>query len=212
MFKILANGKVIAYCDKLRHIKKNHASGAYIAASEAESEGVAINGKVYNLPGKESIAGAETVTISECDICGDILSMQNAASESKLINSIVFCTLTESGSIDDVTAAEHTKLFGEWNYPVTYRVDSVRKYKEKLYRCRQAHTSQADWTPDKSPALWREIGNPEEEWPEWIQPIGAGDEYASGAKVTHKNKKWISDINNNVWEPGVYGWTKKNEA
>ena len=211
MFKIFANGKLIAYCDKLRYIKKNPASGAYIAAPEIESEGVAINGTIYNLPGKESIAGAETVIISEGDISEDILQMQNAATESELINSIVFCTLTETGTIDDITATEHSQIFLEWNYPVEYKVNNVRRYNKKLYRCKQAHTSQADWQPDITPALWRQIGNPDDEWPDWIQPIGAGDEYPNGAKVTHNNKRWISNTDKNVWEPGVYGWTEHIE-
>lgn len=47
-----------------------------------------------------------------------------------------------------------------------------------------------------------------EEYPAWVQPTGAHDAYAQGAKVSHNGKKWTSDIANNVWEPGVYGWTE----
>lgn len=42
----------------------------------------------------------------------------------------------------------------------------------------------------------------------WVQPTGAHDAYAQGAKVSHNGKKWTSDIAANVWEPGVYGWTE----
>ena len=49
---------------------------------------------------------------------------------------------------------------------------------------------------------------PEDEYPEWVQPTGAHDAYAQGAKVSHNGKKWTSDIAANVWEPGVYGWTE----
>ena len=49
---------------------------------------------------------------------------------------------------------------------------------------------------------------PSEEYPEWVQPTGAHDAYAQGAKVTHNGKKWTSNVENNVWEPGVYGWTE----
>nr|DAY85622.1 MAG TPA: hypothetical protein [Caudoviricetes sp.] len=49
---------------------------------------------------------------------------------------------------------------------------------------------------------------PEEEYPEWVQPTGAHDAYAQGAKVSHNGKKWTSNVENNVWEPGVYGWTE----
>ena len=49
---------------------------------------------------------------------------------------------------------------------------------------------------------------PSDEYPEWKQPVGAHDAYAQGAKVSHNGKKWTSDVENNVWEPGVYGWTE----
>lgn len=49
---------------------------------------------------------------------------------------------------------------------------------------------------------------PSEEYPEWVQPTGAHDAYGLGSKVTHNGKKWTSNVENNVWEPGVYGWTE----
>lgn len=52
---------------------------------------------------------------------------------------------------------------------------------------------------------------PSEEYPEWVQPTGAHDAYAQGAKVSHNGKKWTSDVENNTWEPGVYGWTEVKE-
>lgn len=75
-----------------------------------------------------------------------------------------------------------------------------------LYKCVQAHTSQADWTPDAAVSLWSKTSDPAEEWPEWSQPVGAHDAYALGAKVSHNGKHWTSTTANNVWEPGVYGW------
>lgn len=52
---------------------------------------------------------------------------------------------------------------------------------------------------------------PSEEYPEWVRPTGAHDAYAQGAKVSHNGKKWTSNVENNVWEPGVYGWTEVKE-
>ncbi len=81
----------------------------------------------------------------------------------------------------------------------------------KLYRVLQAHRSQADWTPDVAVSLFVQINDPGEEWPEWIQPVGAQDAYAKGAKVSHNASHWVSDVDTNVWEPGVYGWAQFNE-
>lgn len=91
---------------------------------------------------------------------------------------------------------------------LTYAVGNIRQYNGELFRCVQAHTSQADWTPDATASLWKKIGDPTEEWPAWSQPIGAHDAYNSGDKVSHNGKHWTSNIDANVWEPGVYGWTE----
>lgn len=60
--------------------------------------------------------------------------------------------------------------------------------------------------PEATPALWKEAGNPADEWSQWSQPIGAVDAYMKGDKVSYNDKHWVSNADNNVWAPGVYGW------
>ena len=100
-------------------------------------------------------------------------------------------------------------MFPEWipsgyDYYVSERVS----YKGTYYRCIQNHKSQPDWTPDAAVSLWVEMSDPGEEFPEWKQPTGAHDAYAKGDKVSHNSMHWTSDIDANVYEPGVYGWTE----
>ncbi|MFR0871824.1 MAG: carbohydrate-binding protein [Oscillospiraceae bacterium] len=108
------------------------------------------------------------------------------------------------------TANEHVDLFAAWAYPITYKTGNIRKYGSQLYRCLQDHTSQADWTPDvasaygKLPPTLPKSGRRS-------QPQGAHDAYAKGAKVSHSDTHWTSNVDNNVWEPGVYGWTEVAE-
>lgn len=131
----------------------------------------------------------------------ELVSAQSAAA-------ITFVTLCETGTIDTVTASEHTELFSPWAYPVDYKTGNIRAHGGKLYRCLQNHTSQETWTPDAAPSLWVGISDPAEEWPAWSQPVGSTDAYAKGAKVSHNDKHWTSNVDANVWEPGVYGWTE----
>lgn len=120
--------------------------------------------------------------------------------------SIAFVALAENGIIDEVTVAEHTALFSPWAANITYTVGALCQCSENLYRCVQGHTSQDDWTPDVTPSLWTKVGDPTVEYPEWSQPIGAHDAYMNGDKVTYNGQHWISTADNNVWQPGVYGW------
>ena len=113
---------------------------------------------------------------------------------------------------DDVVLEQPYALYDEWSGDgVAYEAGDVRQRGGLLYRCVQAHTSQATWTLEDAPSLWTRIADPAQEWPEWIQPTGAHNAYAQGAKVSHGGKRWVSDVDNNVWEPGVYGWTEHIE-
>ena len=106
-------------------------------------------------------------------------------------------------SLTDEDALQAVELYPAWQAGTAYTVDERIRYNSTLYRCVQAHTSQADWTPDATPALWTVVSL--DEWPEWVQPTGAQDAYAKGDKVSHNGKHWISEVDGNVWEPGVYG-------
>lgn len=106
-------------------------------------------------------------------------------------------------SLTDEDALQAVELYPAWQAGTAYTVDERIRYNSTLYRCVQAHTSQADWTPDATPALWTVVSL--DEWPEWVQPTGAQDAYAKGAKVSHNDKHWTSEVDGNVWEPGIYG-------
>lgn len=101
-------------------------------------------------------------------------------------------------------AQANVDWYKQWVVGENLTVGVRRAYEGLLYEVIQAHTTQAEWTPPSVPALFKRVWT--EEYPEWVQPTGAHDAYAKGAKVTHNGKKWISIADANVWEPGVYGW------
>ena len=109
-----------------------------------------------------------------------------------------------SVSLDDESALQGIELFPLWKTGVAYEVGDRIRYEDVLYKCVQAHTSQADWTPSISKALWVEVSI--DEFPEWKQPTGVHDSYMNGDKVSHLEKHWVSTMDYNVYEPSVYGW------
>ena len=128
------------------------------------------------------------------------------------MSAIMFVGMAEAGTISEENIMKFPEVFEEWQPGVHYKQGQIRKYGEDelLYMCDIEHNSQDNWTPD-TVNMWHRIGNPEEEYPEWIQPGGAQGAYAAGDKVSHNDKKWISNVDNNVWEPGVYGWSEITE-
>lgn len=111
-----------------------------------------------------------------------------------------------SASLDDTDALSAVELFPHWDDSHEYAVGDRVSYESTLYKCLQAHTSQPTWTPSDSPSLWVRVDDPSVEFPDWVQPTGSTDAYAKGDKVSHNGKHWISTVDANIWEPGVYGW------
>jgi hypothetical protein len=127
----------------------------------------------------------------------------------KMINKSKMYTDSDISGVRQTMSEFEKTVFPDWipnghEYLVSERVS----YNGGLYRCIQGHKSQADWTPDTAVSLWVSISDPTEEYPEWIQPAGAHDAYEKGDKVSHLDKHWISDIDANVYEPSIYGWSE----
>ena len=87
------------------------------------------------------------------------------------------------------------------------------QYNGKLYKVLTGHISQPTWTPDEAASLFAEVlaGQDGTDIGEWVQPDSTNP-YMKGDKVTHNGKTWISDVDNNVWAPGVYGWSEMTEG
>ena len=111
-----------------------------------------------------------------------------------------------ASTVDDETALDHIEAFPKWKVDVDYIKDERVRYEDVLYKVLQNHRSQSDWTPDVAVSLFVKVSI--EEWPEWVQPTGAQDAYNKDDKVSHNGKHWVSSIDANVWEPGVYGWNE----
>lgn len=114
--------------------------------------------------------------------------------------------LQVSGGLADEEAAGVPELFPVWRAGQAYKVGERVQSGGVLYRCLTAHTSQTDWTPEAAVSLWAQVLIPDQgEVPAWVQPESTNP-YSMGDRVTHGGKTWESTVDNNVWEPGIYGW------
>ena len=111
-------------------------------------------------------------------------------------------------------ALEVATVYPAWAEGTAYAVDDIISYgtnnvgDPQLYRVVQAHTSQADWTPDSTPALYDAFGLDDSGYPIWSQPTGAHDAYNTGDIVDYNGTLYKSLIDGNVWAPDSYpqGW------
>jgi len=117
-------------------------------------------------------------------------------------------------SLGDEQALEVAAVFPPYmvgkNYEAgemfTYGANSVGD--PQLYRVVQAHTSQADWTPDATASLYTPMGLNENGYPIWSRPTGAHDAYNTGDIVDYNGTLYKSLLNGNTYSPEEYpqGW------
>lgn len=119
---------------------------------------------------------------------------------------------------DEETIMEIPAVFDEWTVGVQLKKDQLVTYginsvgDPQLYRVIQPHVTAEDWTPPKTPALFRKIGLDPSGYPIWSQPAGAEDAYNKGDIVSYENQLYISIVDANVWRPDVYGWEQYEEG
>lgn len=106
-------------------------------------------------------------------------------------------------ALDDETALSAIGLFPVWAEGVAYKIDERISYHDVLYRVVQNHTSQADWKPDITPALYVEVTVSESGYDIWVQPTGAHDAYNAGDIVEYEGVLYRSLIDGNTTVPGA---------
>lgn len=122
--------------------------------------------------------------------------------------------------VSDEFALQTLDMFPKWedNIGLTVTNDDLSKgfdryqHNGELYKVVQATTFQTQYEPGTEGTSSIFVKVSLEEWPEWVQPAGTHDAYNTGDKVTHNGKKWVSNSDANVWEPGVYGWSEVTDA
>ena len=125
------------------------------------------------------------------------------------LRALIEKAMAATQSLTEAEAITATCLHPKWSGDsVQYTAGQRVQDDGILYTVLQAHTSQPDWKPAAAPSLFAKVLIPDPSVvPEWEQPDSTNP-YMKGDKVKHNGKTWVSLIDNNVWEPGVYGWTE----
>lgn len=114
-------------------------------------------------------------------------------------------------TLGDEDALAIQTVYPEWSASDIYAAGDKAQHNGILYKCLQAHTAQEAWNPADAVSLWAKVLIPDPGViPAWEQPESTNP-YMKGDIVQHNGITWISDVDNNVWEPGVYGWSEVTE-
>lgn len=112
---------------------------------------------------------------------------------------------TIADMLTDEQAITIVQIYPSWK-PESHYIPGKRvQYMGGLYKCLQEHDSSEAWNPIDAPSIWAALLTSETDILDWVQPDSTNP-YMTGDKVHHNGTTWISVVDNNVWEPGVYGW------
>ena len=115
--------------------------------------------------------------------------------------------LIKSDSLTEDEIKEIKSIYPLWKPDIDVAAGELYLHNDSLHEVIQSHKTQADWTPDVVPALFKST-LPEGEIGEWKQPAGGHDAYNKGDQVLFNGKTYESVIDANVWSPSAYpqGW------
>jgi hypothetical protein len=183
MYAVSKEGIFVGYADSVVNIRL-HENGSYVPCADYEADGFCakmavpmkdesgneyhgLSDTVFCLAGHE-LSGTEPV--GSYEEMGAAVPLTDAESAKATVTALAGEPVTYARAVElrpiieqaavglsDGEAASVPELITAWAYPVDYAEGNRRSYGGKVYKCRQAHTSQADWTPDKTPALWAVI-------------------------------------------------------
>lgn len=153
---------------------------------------------LYTLP----IEGNEDLVRAR-DLAFDVANKHRSAEEIRLDTLVSLVADQEPDIL--------TELLDPWAVGTYYRIGQYFTYQGVLYRTLQAHTSQTDWLPDRTPSLYTIANNTSVdpvEISDWIRPTGAHDAYNKGDRVRFSDKNYESLLDGNVYSPTEYpqGW------
>ena len=113
---------------------------------------------------------------------------------------------TITDTLTDEEAKGLSLLFEEWRPSEVYKIGDRIRYNGVLYKCLEDNNATMETPPSVMPSVWTKIfaETVSEEIPAWEQPE-EGNGYADGDRVIHNDIIYISQVDNNIWEPGTAG-------
>ena len=109
------------------------------------------DGKTYR-----DMTAEEIVAVQEAQAEYELNERTRPLTESE-VSRMLIAQQINTLTVDDNTALRMTEFYPEWAADTEYTAEYKVQRNGKLWRCRQAHTSQTGWEPENAASLWTEI-------------------------------------------------------
>lgn len=117
MIKIIKDGTSLGMTEAPTYVRQAE-NGCFVLCQEAEATGIAHNGTVYHLLGREALEGAESVILEAADAGAEIQAAgESAANNAKLsgqLSAAAKLYVQAATDVPDETALEMPDLFKTW--------------------------------------------------------------------------------------------------
>lgn len=111
------------------------------------------------------------------------------STSAQAVAEIMFVKMAQEQQLDETTISEYPDLFVKWDENWRGKAGDIVQDEGQLYRSiHDVKDAGQNRKPSETPSNWTRIGNPLEEFPEWVRPIGAHDAYSKDAKTSHSGK------------------------
>ena len=109
-----------------------------------------VNGKLIEMTEAEIAEEKQKIQLAKAEEKSRLLTAEE-------VTAMLIKQQVNTLEVDDNTALRMVAYYPEWEADTDYPAGYKAQRNGKLWRCRQAHTSQEGWEPENVPALWEEI-------------------------------------------------------
>ena len=112
--------------------------------------------RIYENGSYRDMTAEEIAAVQEAQAEYELNERSRPLTESE-VSRMLIAQQINTLTVDDNTALRMAALYPEWAENAEYTAEYKVQRNGKLWRCRQAHTSQAGWEPENAASLWTEI-------------------------------------------------------
>ena len=216
MYRIVKDGTELALIEAPSYVRQAR-NGCFVLCQEAEAAGIAYNGTVYHLLGREVLEGAESVILEVADAGVEIQAARESAAQSAKLSGQLSAAarlyVQAATDVPDETALEMPDLFKTWEEALKagkeLPKDTIINDGGQLYRVVQAVTPQKHQPPhgEGMLAVYRPIDTAHKGTMEDPIPWVYGMDCASGLYYSYNAAVYLckADMKPCVWAPGTAG-------